>query len=62
MPDLTRRDFLKLASSAVLTASGLLGLGGLFRFLDTQTDPQPKTDFDLGIAGKLPDRVANGAA
>ena len=54
MPDLTRRDFLKLASSAVLTVSGLLGLGGLFRFLDTQTDPQPKTDFDLGTPGNYP--------
>ena len=46
--DLSRRDFLKLASAAILTASGLLALGGLFRFLDTQTDPLPPTDFDLG--------------
>jgi cytochrome b6-f complex iron-sulfur subunit len=50
MPDISRRDFLKLASAAVLTVSGLLGLGGLFRFLDTETDPQPPTDFDLGPA------------
>lgn len=45
---LSRRDFLKLASAAILTASGLLGLDGLFRFLNTQTDPLPQTDFDLG--------------
>ena len=47
---LSRRDFLKLASSAVLTAAGLLGLDGLFRFLNTQTGPVATTDFDLGPA------------
>ena len=50
MPELSRRDFLKLATSAVLVISGLLGLDGLFRFLATRTDPQPPTDFDLGPA------------
>ncbi len=54
MPDVTRRDFLKLASRAVLTAAGLLGLGGVFRFLDTQTEPSPQTDFDLGLSAKYP--------
>jgi len=53
-PEITRRDFLKLASKAVLTAAGLLGLGGLFRFLDTQTEPSPQTDFDLGLPAKYP--------
>lgn len=53
-PEVTRRDFLKLASAAVLTAAGLLGLDGLFRFLDTQTEPSPKTDFDLGLPAKYP--------
>jgi len=47
---LSRRDFLKLARTAVLAACGLLGLGGLIRFLDTQTEPSPPTDFDLGLA------------
>jgi cytochrome b6-f complex iron-sulfur subunit len=47
---LSRRDFLKLARSAVLAACGLLGLVGLARFLDTETDPVPPTDFDLGPA------------
>jgi cytochrome b6-f complex iron-sulfur subunit len=47
---LSRRDFLKLASAAVLTTSGILGLEGLFRFLTTQTEPLPQTDFDLGQA------------
>jgi len=37
MPDASRRDFLKLATTALLTASGLLGLAGLIRFLDFST-------------------------
>ncbi len=51
---LSRRDFLKLASAAILTASGLLGLEGLFRFLNTQTEPLPPTEFDLGLASNYP--------
>lgn len=47
---ISRRDFLKLVRAAILTACGLLGLGGLIHFLDTQTDPAPPTDFDLGLA------------
>lgn len=54
IPGVTRRDFLKLASSAILTIAGLLGLGGLFRFLDVQTEPSPKTDFDIGSPYKYP--------
>ena len=50
MPDPSRRDFLKLGITTLLTASGLIGLGGLIRFLDFQTDPTPKTEFDLGQA------------
>jgi len=33
-----------------LTAGGLLGLGGLIRFLSYQTEPPPATEFDLGPA------------
>jgi len=51
---LSRRDFLKLASAAILTTSGLLGLEGLFRFLNTQTEPLPPTEFDLGPASNYP--------
>ena len=47
---LSRRDFLKLTRTAILTASGLLDLGGLFRFLSYQTDPPAPTEFDLGPA------------
>lgn len=52
--NLSRRDFLKLASAAILTASGLLGLGGLFRFLNTQTAPLPPDEFLLGPASNYP--------
>lgn|SRR5271157_1714865 len=45
----SRRDFLKLARNAILTVCGLLGLGGILRFLAAQTEPAPQTDFDLGL-------------
>ena len=54
MPDLNRRDFLKFSAAGLLTASGLLGLGGLFRFLSAVTEPAPKTEFDLGSASNYP--------
>jgi len=54
MPDLSRRDFLKLATTSLLTISGLLGLTALLRFLDYQTEPAPKTEFDLGLASNYP--------
>jgi cytochrome b6-f complex iron-sulfur subunit len=50
MSDISRGDFLRISGTAILTVCGLLGLGGLIRFLDTQTDPVPPTDFDLGQA------------
>ena len=54
MPDLSRRDFLKLARDGLLALSGLLGLGGLIRFLDYQTEPPAPTEFDLGPASSYP--------
>lgn len=54
MPEFSRRDFLKLATNTLLTASGLLGLGALFRFLGYQTEPPPQTEFDLGPASNYP--------
>lgn len=46
----SRRDFLKFATSAVLAASGTLGLGGVLRFLDFESEPPRKKEFDLGPA------------
>ena len=54
MTDLSRRDFLKIAANFLLALSGLLGLGGLLRFLAYQTDPPPPTEFDLGPASDYP--------
>ncbi len=54
MPDFSRRDFLKVTTSALLTASGLLGLAGLLEFLSYQTEPAAKTEFDLGSAAAFP--------
>jgi cytochrome b6-f complex iron-sulfur subunit len=54
MPAPSRRDFLKLTTNALLAASGLLGLAGLIRFLDFQPGPDPKTEFDIGLASDYP--------
>lgn len=54
MKRLSRRDFLKAATTTLLTASGLLGLGGLIRFLDFESEPPRKTKFDLGLASDYP--------
>ena len=45
---ISRRDFLKLARTGLLTLSGLLGLGGLLRFLGYQSQPPAPTEFVLG--------------
>jgi len=47
---LSRRDFLKLTRTVLLTASGVLGLGGLIRFLSYQSQTPAQTEFDLGQA------------
>jgi cytochrome b6-f complex iron-sulfur subunit len=45
---------LKLTTDLLLALASLLGLGGLFRFLDFQTDPSPPTEFDLGPSSNYP--------
>lgn len=54
MPKSARRDFLKLATSALLAASGALAAGGLLRFLDFEAEPPRKTEFDVGPAADYP--------
>jgi len=54
MPEINRRDFLKLATAGLLTASGLMGAGALIRFLGHSTGPAPKTEYDLGEASNYP--------
>jgi len=54
MPEINRRDFLKLATAGLLTASGLMGTGAFLRYLGYSTEPAPKTEFDLGDASNYP--------
>jgi len=54
MSNFSRRDFLKLVRNGFLWLSAVLGLGGLFRFLDYEANPAPKTEFDLGPATNYP--------
>ncbi|MFL7869344.1 MAG: ubiquinol-cytochrome c reductase iron-sulfur subunit [Anaerolineales bacterium] len=54
MSNVSRRDFLKLTRNGLLWLSAALGLGGLFRFLDYDANPAPKTEFDLGLAADYP--------
>jgi cytochrome b6-f complex iron-sulfur subunit len=48
MPEISRRDFLKLTRDGLLYLSGALALGGVIRFLNFQTEPAPQTEFDIG--------------
>ncbi len=54
MSRLSRRDFLKTATNSLLIAAGLLGLGGLIRFLGYEAEEAP-TEFDIGAASNYPD-------
>jgi cytochrome b6-f complex iron-sulfur subunit len=57
-PSISRRDFLKLTLDSLLVFGGLLGLGGLIRFLSYKTEPPQPTEFDLGLAENYqPDSV-----
>jgi cytochrome b6-f complex iron-sulfur subunit len=47
---MTRRDFLKLTQNALLAVCGLVGLGGVLRYLSYPSQPPAKTEFDLGLA------------
>lgn len=54
MTEPSRRDFLKLFTNVLFGLAGLLGLGGLVRFLGYQSEPAPQTEFDLGPAADFP--------
>jgi hypothetical protein len=45
MPEISRRDFLKLTRNGFLYLSGILTLGGLLRFLSFQTEPARQTEW-----------------
>ena len=54
MKKVTRRDFLQLATNSLLGLSGVLGLGGLVRFLSFEVDPAPPSQYDLGLPQSYP--------
>jgi nitrite reductase/ring-hydroxylating ferredoxin subunit len=54
MKTVTRRDFLRLSTNALLALSGMLGLAGLIRYLSYPYDPTPPSDFDIGPAVDYP--------
>ena len=54
MKKITRRDFLKLTSNSLLGLSGVLGLGGMIRFLSFEMDPAPPSQYDLGSVESYP--------
>jgi nitrite reductase/ring-hydroxylating ferredoxin subunit len=50
MMNISRRDLLKIATNSLLAAAGVLGFGGLLRYLSYQADPPPPSEFDIGSA------------
>ncbi len=54
MPRASRRDFIKLTTTGLLGAAGLIGLGGLIRFLDYEAESGGNPVIDLGSASKYP--------
>ena len=54
MKNLTRREFLRLATNFLLGLSGALGFGGIIRFLSFEMDPPPLSQYDLGSADSYP--------
>lgn len=54
MKNTTRRDFLKFSTNSLLALAGVLGIGGLIRFLGYQFDETPRTEFDIGSIYDFP--------
>ncbi len=50
----SRRDFIKFSINFLFGISGLLGLGGLIRFLGYKSDPDAPVEFDLGDMANYP--------
>jgi len=54
MDKITRRDFLTMTRNGLLALSGLLGLGGLLKFMSYQTESAPPNEIDLGPVSDFP--------
>ena len=53
MPNLSRRDILKMSAQGLLGLSGILGIAGLLRFLSFEPDPPPPQQFEIGPTGNF---------
>jgi len=51
---INRRNFIQLSTRILLYLAGLLGLGGLIRFLSHKTDSGPPSSYQLGLAVDFP--------
>ena len=58
MKNLNRRDFLKLSTNSLLALAGVLGVGGLIRYLSYEFDSPPRNEFDIGPEVRLPASTA----
>ena len=56
MPPINRREFVRIATQGLLALSGLVGLGGLIRFLSYEPEPPPPRKFEIGLAEDYPPR------
>ncbi len=54
MPEITRRNFFKIAARGFLALSELLAFGGLIRFLSYKPSPPPPAKFEIGSASDYP--------
>ena len=54
MKNVNRRDFLKLSTNSLLAMAGLIGIGGLIRFLSYEFDSPPRNEFDIGPESDYP--------
>jgi cytochrome b6-f complex iron-sulfur subunit len=54
MKNINRRDFLKLSTNSLLALAGILGVGGLIRYLSYQFDSPPQNEFDIGPEADYP--------
>lgn len=50
---LTRRDFMRVLTRALVGLSGVMGLAGVMRYLSYESAAQRKEEFDLGPASEF---------
>lgn len=54
MTDESRREFLETGARILLSASGVLGVGGLLHYLNYRSDSEPRVVFEVGSESEYP--------